>query len=174
MYNFSKIFFFILVLEENGEYEKVECNLMNYILKNRVWDMVSNGYYFPDSVNFSEISFRKWNRNLKNEENYMKLWTWHWYIWILHYIGHNWSIKDHCPFGGQMGFWADTYELIFLHDLLKKFSKIKTWLSSWDYNFFAIGAWEQILCLNKLKTRHKAGQKEIQNLTYFIFAYFFS
>lgn len=34
-------------------------------------------------------------------------------------------LKDHCSFGGQIGFWASTFGCNFCHDFLKHFLKIE-------------------------------------------------
>jgi len=54
-----------------------------------------------------------------------------------------------------------TYGLNFCYDFLKLFLKIKKLISFMGIQFFSIGAQEQKLCPNKLKTKERGQQKNI-------------
>jgi len=59
-----------------------------------------------------------------------------------------------------MGFQASTYNINFCPNFLKLFMKIEKVISFMSIYFFLIGAWEQKLCPNKLKTGETGQQKK--------------
>jgi len=71
-----------------------------------------------------------------------------------------------------MEFWVGTYGLNCYHDFLKLFWRLKNKSASWKYYFFSIGAQEQKLCPNKLKTRERGQQKKNWNFEVFFLEVF--
>jgi len=69
-----------------------------------------------------------------------------------------------------MGFWAGTYGLNFCHDFVKLFLNIeKMIIFMGNIILFSIGAQEQKLCPNKLKTGERERERQQKNNSKFEF-----